>query len=101
MKQARMKPIHVGLLGIGVVGGGVWDVLNRNAGEIERRAGRAIRISHVADKDTKKASSIVRKNARVLDDAFALVKDRNIDIVIELIGGYTIAKELVLAAIKN
>ncbi|MCC6209819.1 MAG: homoserine dehydrogenase [Burkholderiales bacterium] len=96
-----MKPIQVGLLGIGVVGGGVWDVLKRNAGEIERRAGRAIRISQVADKDRRRASSIVKKNARVLDDAFALVKDEKIDIVIELIGGTTVAKELVLEAIRR
>jgi len=96
-----MKPIQVGLLGIGVVGGGVWDVLNRNADEIQRRAGRAIRISQVADKDRRRASSIVKKNARVLDDAFALVKDEKIDIVIELIGGTTVAKELVLEAIRR
>ena len=96
-----MKPIHVGLLGIGTVGSGTWDVLNRNADEIERRAGRAIRISHVADKDTKRASAIVRKRAFVTDDAFSLVKNKQIDIVIELIGGYTIAKQLVLEAIRN
>jgi homoserine dehydrogenase len=96
-----MKPINVGLLGIGVVGSGAWDVLSRNAGEIERRAGRAIRISHVADKDTKRAQKIVGKQARVLSDGFALVKDKKVDIVIELIGGYTIAKDLVLEAIKQ
>jgi homoserine dehydrogenase len=96
-----MKPVNVGLLGIGTVGGGVWDVLRRNASEIERRAGRAIQISHVADKDTKKASSIVKKNARVLGDAFSLVKDRKVDIVIELIGGYGVARDLVLEAIQN
>jgi homoserine dehydrogenase len=96
-----MKPINVGLLGIGTVGSGTWDVLQRNASEIERRAGRAIRITQVADKDTKRASSIVKKGAHVTPDAFALVKDKSIDIVIELIGGTTIAKELVLAAIKN
>src|SRR6185369_12358938 len=101
MKQSKLKPIHVGLLGIGTVGSGTWDVLLRNASEIERRAGRAIRITQVADKDTKRAASIVKNGARVTPDAFALVKDKNIDIVIELIGGTTIAKELVLAAIKN
>ena len=53
-----MKPINVGLLGIGTVGGGTWEVLNRNADEIRRRAGRAIRITHVADKDAKKAAKI-------------------------------------------
>ena len=96
-----MKPINVGLLGIGTVGSGVWDVLGRNADEIQRRAGRAIRISTVADKDTKRALSIVKKGARVVGDAFEIVKDKKIDIVIELIGGYTIAKELVLEAIRH
>jgi homoserine dehydrogenase len=96
-----MKPINVGLLGIGTVGSGTWDVLQRNASEIERRAGRGIRITKVADKDTKRANAIVKKRAVVVDDAFALVKDRSIDIVIELIGGYTVAKELVLEAIRN
>jgi homoserine dehydrogenase len=96
-----MKPINVGLLGIGTVGSGTWDVLQRNASEIERRAGRAIRITQVADKDTKRALSIVKKGARVTDDAFALVRDRNIDIVVELIGGYGVARDLVLEAIRN
>jgi homoserine dehydrogenase len=96
-----MKPVNVGLLGIGTVGSGTWDVLNRNASEIERRAGRGIRITQVADKDTKKALSIVGKGARVVSDAFSLVKEKNIDIVVELVGGYTIAKELVLEAIRN
>jgi homoserine dehydrogenase len=96
-----MKPINVGLLGIGIVGGGTWDVLNRNASEIKRRAGRAIRISQVADKDVRKARSLVGKKALVTGDAFSLVKDKSIDIVVELIGGYTIAKQLVLEAIRH
>ena len=96
-----MKPINVGLLGIGTVGGGTWDVLNRNAGEIERRAGRAIRISRVADKDVKKAKSLVKGKARITPDAFEVTRARDIDIVIELIGGTTIAKELVLDAIRH
>jgi homoserine dehydrogenase len=96
-----MKPINVGLLGIGTVGSGVWDVLQRNASEIERRAGRGIRITQVADKDTKKALAIVKKQARVVADGFSLVKDKNIDIVVELVGGYGVAKDLVLEAIRN
>jgi len=96
-----MKPISVGLLGIGTVGSGVWDVLQRNASEIERRAGRGIRITQVADKDTKKALGIVKKQARVVADGFSLVKDKSIDIVVELVGGYGVAKELVLEAIKH
>jgi homoserine dehydrogenase len=96
-----MKPINVGLLGIGTVGGGTWDVLKRNASEIQRRAGRAIRISRVADKDVRKARSLVGKKALVTNDAFSLVREKDIDIVVELIGGYTIAKQLVLEAIRH
>src|SRR5262245_52505414 len=96
-----MKPINVGLLGIGVVGSGVWDVLARNADEIQRRAGRAIRIARVADKDLKKAKKLVGAKAKITSDAFELVRSRDIDIVIELIGGYGVAKELQLEAIKR
>src|ERR1041385_8294770 len=96
-----MKPISVGLLGIGTVGSGVWEVLNRNADEIQRRAGRAIRIFKVADKDTRKAEKLVGKKAKVISDAFQVVKAKDVDIVIELIGGYTIAKDLVLEAIRR
>jgi homoserine dehydrogenase len=96
-----VKPIRVGLLGIGTVGGGTWDVLNRNADEIRRRAGRAIEITQVADKAVEVARKKVGRKARVTSDAFELVRDKNIDIVVELIGGYTIAKDLVLEAIKR
>jgi homoserine dehydrogenase len=96
-----MKPINVGLLGIGVVGGGTWDVLSRNADEIQRRAGRAIRIAVVADKDTEKAKSIVKSKARVVADAFEVVRGNEVEIVVELIGGTTVAKDLVLEAIRH
>ena len=96
-----MKPIRVGLLGIGTVGGGTWDVLSRNADEIRRRAGRAIEITQVADKDVSRAKKITRGKARLLADAFELVRAKDIDIVVELIGGYTVAKDLVLEAIKR
>ncbi len=96
-----MKPINVGLLGIGTVGGGTWDVLNRNAGEIQRRAGRAIRITLVADKDLARARKIVKGKAKVIADGAALVRSPGIEIVVELIGGTTIAKELVLEAIRH
>jgi homoserine dehydrogenase len=97
----EMKPINVGLLGIGTVGGGTWDVLSRNADEIQRRAGRAIRITHVADKETEKARGIVQDKAKVLGDAFEIVRGNEVEIVIELIGGTTIAKDLVLEAIGH
>jgi len=96
-----LKPIRVGLLGIGTVGGGTWEVLNRNADEIQRRAGRAIQITTVADKDVKKANSLVKKKARVTGDAFSVVRDENIDIIVELIGGTKVALELVLEALRH
>jgi homoserine dehydrogenase len=96
-----MRPIHVGLLGIGTVGSGTWDVLQRNAGEIRRRAGRAIRITRVADKDQKKARKLVDGKARVSGNAFELARAPDIDIIVELIGGTGIAKDLVLEAIAH
>jgi homoserine dehydrogenase len=96
-----MKPIHVGLLGIGTVGGGTFNVLRRNQSEIQRRAGRGIEITVVADRDVAKARALVGDAAKVVDDAFAVVRDPDVDIVIELIGGYTVAKDLILAAIDH
>ena len=96
-----MKPINVGLLGIGTVGGGTFTVLERNAEEISRRAGRAIAITVVADKDLKRAHEIVKGRAKVIDDAAAVVDDPAIDIVVELIGGTGISKQLILKAISN
>jgi len=96
-----MKPINVGLLGIGTVGGGTFNVLRRNESEITRRAGREIRISAVADKNLVLAGQVTQGQARLTDDAFAVVMDPEIDIVVELIGGCGIARELVLAAIAN
>src|SRR3954471_15780039 len=96
-----MQPIRVGLLGIGTVGGGTWEVLNRNADEIKRRAGRAIQITQVADKDTARAQKITGGRARIVADAFEVVRSKDVEIVVELIGGYTIAKDLQLKAIAN
>ncbi len=95
------KPINVGLLGIGTVGGGTFTVLQRNAEEITRRAGRPIRITVVADKNVELAKKVTGGACRVTDDAFSVVSDPEVDIVIELIGGYGVAKELVLKAIAN
>ncbi|MDD3885028.1 MAG: homoserine dehydrogenase [Gallionella sp.] len=96
-----MKAINVGLLGIGTVGGGTFTVLQRNAEEITRRAGRPIRITVVADKNLELAKKITAGSCRVTDDAFSVVTDPEVDIVIELIGGYGVAKELVMQAIAN
>ena len=96
-----MKPINVGLLGIGTVGGGTFTVLRRNAEEIARRAGRPIRITVVADKNLELTKQVTGGSCRLTDDAFSVVSDPEVDIVIELIGGYGVAKELVLKAIAN
>ena len=94
-----MKPIQVGLLGIGVVGTGTFNVLKRNQPEIQRRAGRGIEITMVADLDIERARSVVGEGVTVVNDARAVLANPDIDIVIELIGGYGIAKKLVLEAI--
>ena len=94
-----MKPIQVGLLGIGVVGAGTFNVLKRNQEEIKRRAGRGIEITMVADLDVARAQSIVGDGITVVNDARAIIANPEIDIVVELIGGYGIAKALVMEAI--
>jgi homoserine dehydrogenase len=94
-----MKPIQVGLLGIGTVGSGTFNVLKRNQEEIQRRAGRGIEITMVADLDVARAKAVVGEGVRVVNDARQVIANPEIDIVIELIGGYGIAKALVLEAI--
>ena len=94
-----MKNLKVGLLGIGTVGSGVFAVLQRNFDEIERRAGRGIEISMVADLDMARAKQIVGDQVQVVNDARAVIANPDIDVVVELIGGYGIAKALVLEAI--
>ena len=94
-----MKPIQVGLLGMGTVGSGTFNVLQRNQEEIKRRAGRGIEISMVADLDVAKAQALCAPPVKVVSDARQVIANPDIDIVVELIGGYGIAKALVLEAI--
>ena len=94
-----MKPIQVGLLGIGTVGSGTFKVLQRNQTEIRGRAGRGIEVTMVADLDTARAQAIVGSGVQVVADGRAVIANPEIDIVIELIGGYGIAKTLVMEAI--
>jgi homoserine dehydrogenase len=96
-----MKELKVGLLGIGTVGGGTYTVITRNQADIARRLGGNIRIVQVADRNLELAKQVTGGQVAVTDDAFAVVNNPDIDVVVELIGGYTVAKELVLTAIAN
>ncbi|MFQ3323853.1 MAG: homoserine dehydrogenase [Pseudomonadales bacterium] len=94
-----MKPVKIGICGLGTVATGTIDVLRRNAAEISARAGRDIVIEHVgARRDNPSCDT---KDIRLSRDIFAVVEDPSVDIVVELIGGYEPAKELVLRAIAN
>lgn len=96
-----MDSIKVGLLGLGVVGGGTWKVLRRNALEIARRAGQTIEVTRIAVRDIEKARALVGTSIKVDTDPYGLVRDPSIDIVVELMGGDTLARELVLEAIAQ
>ena len=96
-----MNPVKVGLMGLGTVGGGTFNVLNRNADEITRRAGRGIVVSHAAACDYDPASLPGIDAIEVTEDAFAVVDNPEVEIVVELIGGYDPARKLVLKAIAN
>jgi homoserine dehydrogenase len=96
-----MKQLSVGLLGIGTVGGGTYAVLTRNQSEISRRLGFNVKVVQVADRNLEHAKAVTGGNVALTDDAFAVVNNPDVDVVVELIGGYSIAKELVLKAIEN
>lgn len=96
-----MKPVNIGLLGLGTVGGGTVSVLKRNASEITRRAGRDIQIRAASARDLSRARLCDTQGIRLTTDSFDIVNDPDIDIVVELIGGLSPAKELVLAALEN
>jgi homoserine dehydrogenase len=96
-----MKSLKVGLLGIGTVGGGTYAVLTRNQEQISRRAGRKIEVVKVADRNLELAKKLTNGQVEVTDDVFSVVTDPNVDVVVELIGGYTLAKDVVLKAIEH
>jgi len=95
-----VEPVKVGLLGLGTVGGGTANVLARNADEIARRAGRGIKVVHAAARQND-FPDVNTQGIEICNDAFAVVNNPDIDIVVELIGGYSPARELVLQAIAN
>ena len=96
-----MKPLNIGLLGFGTVGSGVFNVLARNHSEIARRAGRDMAVSHISVRSVARVQALVGSAAKVVSDPFEIVRSPDVDIVCELIGGTTLAKELVLAAISE
>jgi len=96
-----MKSLKVGLLGIGTVGGGTYAVLTRNQEQISRRAGRKIEVVKVADRNLELAKKLTNGQVEVTDDVFSVVTDPNVDVVVELIGGYTLAMDVVLKAIEH
>eukprot|EP01041_Mallomonas_annulata_P018250 gene18250-37092_t len=96
-----MKPIKIGLIGLGVVGSGTYAVLKRNQEEIRRRAGRGIEIAMIAVRNQSRAEAIVGTDCEVVTDPHLVVNHPDIDIVVELIGGCDVAKDLVLQAIRN
>ena len=101
MAVLKLAPVRVGLLGIGTVGAGTFAVLTRNQLEITRRAGRGIEIAAVSRRDVARAREVVGERARVTDDAFSIVRDPQIEVVVELIGGCDVARSLVLEAIAH
>ena len=96
-----MNPVKVGLLGLGTVGGGTVTVLKRNADEIARRAGRGIRVTQASARDITRPRPVDTSDIELTSDPFAVVGNPDVDVVVELIGGYELARELVLRAIAN
>ncbi|RLA58849.1 MAG: homoserine dehydrogenase [Epsilonproteobacteria bacterium] len=96
-----MDAVKVGLLGLGTVGGGTATVLIRNADEIQARLGRLIQISHAAGLGIDSQTILDSSKVKLTEDAFEVVNDPEVEIVVELIGGYTLAKDLVMKAIEN
>ena len=96
-----MNPVKVGVLGLGTVGGGTVNVLQRNQEEIARRAGRAIQVVQASARDVTRARTCDTTNIDLTNEAKQVVNNPDIDIVIELIGGDTLARDLVMTAISN
>jgi homoserine dehydrogenase len=101
LKQDDLKELRVGIMGLGTVGGGTYTVLTRNAAEITRRTGVQINVVMVADRNVDHANAVTGGNVTVTADALEVVNNPNVDVVVELIGGYTLSKELALKAIAN
>ena len=93
------KPVKVGIVGLGTVGSGTVNVLQRNSAEIASRVGRPIEISHIGARRDNPNCNI--DGIKVSRDIFAVAADPEVDILVELIGGTTVARDLILQAIRN
>jgi homoserine dehydrogenase len=96
-----MKPIRVGLIGLGTVGQGVIKVLRENAEEITRRVGRPVVVTHASARDLKRERSVDLAGVQLTTDSMSIARDADVDVVAELIGGHSPAAELILAAIAR
>jgi len=94
-----MKPVRIGLIGLGTVGQGVIKVLRENAGEITRRVGREVIVTHASARDLTRQREVDLSGIEVSTDSMAIARDADVDVVVELIGGHSPARELILAAI--
>jgi homoserine dehydrogenase len=99
--EIHVDPVKIGLLGLGTVGGGTVNVLQRNAEEISRRAGRAIEVVHASARDISRPRSCDLSNVKLTTNSYEVVEDPEVDVVVELIGGDDPARELVMRAISN
>ena len=96
-----MQPLRIGLLGVGTVGGGTIKLLQNNSSEITRRLGRDLIITHAANRNLDRARQICGNSIKITNNVFDVVNAEDVDVVVELIGGTTIAKDAIIQAIKN
>lgn len=96
-----MLPLRIGLLGVGTVGGGTINLLQNNSSEITRRLGRQLIITHAANRNIERARKICNSSIKITDNIFDVVNAEDVDVVVELIGGTSVAKDAVIQAIKN
>lgn len=96
-----MQPLRIGLLGVGTVGGGTIKLLQNNSSEITRRLGRDLIITHAANRNLDRARQICGNSIKITNNVFDVVNAEEVDVVVELIGGTTIAKDAIIQAIKN
>lgn len=95
-----LKPLQIGLIGFGTVGSATYQLLKRNQHQIQRRLGRALQIRMVADLDTEKVKAVVDADCAVVSDASQIISSADIDVVIELVGGYGFALDVVSRALE-